>query len=95
MRFGITIVAAIAVFYFGAYRYLKYMPLDSQGLTIPQTLLVAGVRREMTHIADVEQEYLAINSDCLSIKDLISEEKLKEINAAYSTLRASEHLPVE
>jgi curved DNA-binding protein CbpA len=24
-----------------------------------------------------------------------AEEKLKEINAAYSTLRASEHLPVE
>lgn len=76
MRYVAFLVAGFALFFAASYLYLRKMGLDPRGTTISQSIALAFVQRTMAHIADAEREQLTAFSECDSVDDLISAEKL-------------------
>jgi hypothetical protein len=52
------------------------MGLDPKGTTIPQSISLEFVQRNMVRIADAEREELTAFSECDSVDDLISTGKI-------------------
>lgn len=76
MRFIAFFVAGILSLILSSCLYLRRMGLDAKGTTISQSITLAFVRRTMVRIADAEREQLTAFSECDSVDDLISSEKL-------------------
>jgi hypothetical protein len=76
MRYIAFLLAGIALFFVASYMYLRRMGLDPKGTTISQSIALAAVQRTMVRIADAEREQLTSFSECDSVDDLISAEKL-------------------
>jgi hypothetical protein len=76
MRYIAFLVAGIALFFVASYLYLRKMGLDAKGTTISQSIALAVVQRTMVRIADAEREQLTSFSECDSVDDLITAEKL-------------------
>jgi hypothetical protein len=62
--------------FLAGYLYLRRMGLDTKGTTIPQSITLAFVQRGMYRIADAEREELTTQSECFSVDQLISSEKV-------------------
>ena len=54
------------------------MAIDYDGTTISQTITLYGVRRQMLQIVDSELEYIIANDGCVSLGELIDQEKLEK-----------------
>ena len=76
MRFLAFFLAVIGLFFLSAYLYLRRMGLDPKGTTIMQSITLAFVQRNMYRIADAEREQLTTQSECFSVDELISSEKV-------------------
>ena len=76
MRFIACFVGGILLLCLAGYLYLRRMGLDTKGTTIPQSITLAYVERTMVRIADAEREQLTAFSQCDSVDDLITNEKL-------------------
>jgi hypothetical protein len=76
MRFIAYFVAGILSLILSCCLYLRRMGLDAKGTTISQSITLAFVRRNMVRIADAEREELTAYSECDSVDDLISNQKL-------------------
>jgi len=76
MRFLAFLLGGIGLFFLSGYLYLRRMGLDPKGTTIPQSISLAFVRRNMFRIADAEREELTAFSECDSVDDLISAGKV-------------------
>jgi hypothetical protein len=74
MRSFFYFLAAAAVLCLGVFKYLKVMSVDGQGITIAQSLRLAGVRRSLLHIAETEHTHITTKSECLSLDELSSAE---------------------
>lgn len=62
---------------FGAYQYyLKKMPTTDQGTAPTQAISLTGVRADLLQIAQAERAYIASNSQCGSLDELISSKSL-------------------
>jgi hypothetical protein len=58
---------------FGVYQYyLKKMPTTDQGTAPTQAISLTGVRADLLQIAQAERAYVASNSQCGSLDELIS-----------------------
>ena len=58
---------------FGVYQYyLKKMPTTDQGTAPTQAISLTGVRADLLQIAQAERAYIASNSQCGSLDELIS-----------------------
>jgi hypothetical protein len=69
-------VASIILLILSCYLYLRRMGLDTKGTTISQSVTLAVVQRTMVRIADAEREQLTAFSECDSVDELISNQKL-------------------
>jgi hypothetical protein len=78
MRSIVHYLAALALFCLGCYVYLKRMAIDYDGTTISQAITLSGVRRQMLQIADAERDYIIANDGCVSLDELIDEDKLEK-----------------
>ena len=58
MRFLAFLLGGIGLFFLSGYLYLRRMGLDLKGTTIPQSISLAFVQRNMFRIADAEREEL-------------------------------------
>jgi hypothetical protein len=67
MRFLAFLLGGIGLFFLSGYLYLRRMGLDLKGTTIPQSISLAFVQRNMFRIADAEREELTAFSECDSI----------------------------
>jgi hypothetical protein len=76
MRFLAMLLGGVGLFFLSGYLYLRRMGLDPQGTTIPQSISLAFVQRNMVRIADAEREELTAFSECDSVDDLISSGKI-------------------
>jgi hypothetical protein len=76
MRFLAFLLGGIGLFFLSGYLYLRRMGLDPKGTTIPQSISLAFVQRNMFRIADAEREELTAFSECDSVDDLISAGKV-------------------
>ena len=62
---------------FGVYQYyLKKMPTSDPGTAPTQAITLTGVRADILQIAQAERGYLALNSHCVSLDELISSRSL-------------------
>jgi len=62
----------VAALLFGVYFfYLKRMPAEP-GVAPPQEISLTGVRSDLLQIAQAERGYMALNSRCVSLTELIS-----------------------
>jgi hypothetical protein len=67
---GLLVVAAAA---FGIYYFqLKKLPTSDQGTAATQAISLTGVRADLLQIAQAERENIALNSQCISLDELIS-----------------------
>jgi len=76
MRYIAFLVAGIVLVFLASYLYLRRMGLDTKGTTISQSIALAFVHRTMYRIADAEREQLTTYSECYSVDELISTEKV-------------------
>jgi hypothetical protein len=76
MRYVAFLVVGVALFLLASYLYLRRMGLDPKGTTISQSIALAFVEKTMVRIADAESEQLTSFSECDSVDDLISAERL-------------------
>ena len=76
MRFIAFFVAGILLLFLASYLYLRRMGLDTKGTTISQSITLAFVQRTMVRIVDAERQELTAYSECDSVDDLISNQKL-------------------
>jgi hypothetical protein len=68
---AMLLVAAGLVF--GVYQYyLKKMPTTDQGTAPTQAISLTGVRADLLQIAQAERAYIASNSQCGSLDELLS-----------------------
>ena len=62
---------------FGIYEfYLKRMPVTDQGTASTQAISLTGVRMDLLQIAQAESSFIALNSRCASMDELISSQSL-------------------
>lgn len=67
---GLLAVVAVA---FGIYYFqLKKMPTSDQGTAATQAISLTGVRADLLQIAQAERGNIALNSQCISLDELIS-----------------------
>jgi hypothetical protein len=73
--FAMILVAAGLLF--GIYEYyLKKMPATDPGTAPTQAISLTGVRADLLQIAQAERGYLALNSHCAPMDELISSNSL-------------------
>jgi hypothetical protein len=67
---GLVVVAGVLL---GFYAYsLKRLPATDSGTAPTQAISLTGVRSDLLSIANAERGNVALNSQCASLKDLIS-----------------------
>jgi hypothetical protein len=70
---ALAILLVAAAILFGVYEYyLKKMPTTDKGTATTQAISLTGVRMDLLQIAQAERGYIAINSSCVSLADLVS-----------------------
>jgi len=69
--FALLLMAALILF--GVYQfYLKKMPTTDAGTASTQAISLTGVRMDLLQIAQAERASMALNSNCVSLDELIS-----------------------
>jgi len=67
----------VAALLFGVYFfYLKRMPASEPGVAPTQEISLTGVRGDLLQIAQAERGYMALNSQCATLPELISSNSL-------------------
>lgn len=66
------LVVALAGIYFLYQHSLKKMPLSDSGTASSQAISLTGVRADLLQIAQAERANIALNSQCVSLDQLIS-----------------------
>lgn len=76
MRALAAILVACGII-FGVYRYyFQKMPVTDQGTAPTQAISLTGVRMDLLKIAQAERGFLALNSRCASLEELVSSNSL-------------------
>jgi hypothetical protein len=74
---GLVVILAAAAAVFGAFHYyFKKMPTTDEGTAPTQAISLTGVRMDLLQIAQAERSYIALNSHCASLDELISSNSL-------------------
>ncbi len=72
MRFLFGVLVGAALFFAAYHFYLKRLPSTDDGTAATQAISLTGVRMDLLKIADAEHGYIATNSHCASLDELIS-----------------------
>ena len=67
---GLLVSAAVAIGVY--YLYLKQMPSSDPGTSPTQAITLTGVRGDLLSIAQAERGYIALNSRCASMDEMVS-----------------------
>lgn len=71
---GLLVACALLL---GVYEYyLKQMPVTDKGTAPTQAISLTGVRTDLLQIAQAERGYVALNSQCASMDELLSSKSL-------------------
>ena len=74
---ALALVLVAALILFGVYQfYLKKMPTTDAGTASTQAINLTGVRMDLLQIAQAERGNMALNSNCVSLDELISSASL-------------------
>lgn len=74
---ALALVLVAALILFGVYQfYLKKMPTTDAGTASTQAINLTGVRMDLLQIAQAERGNTALNSNCVSLDELISSASL-------------------
>ena len=74
---ALAVILVAAAFLFGVYHfYMKKMPTTDEGTAPTQAISLTGVRSDLLQIAQAERGYIALNSHCVSLDELISSNSL-------------------
>jgi hypothetical protein len=74
---GLVVILVAAAVLFGAFHYyFKKMPTTDEGTAPTQAISLTGVRMDLLQIAQAERSYIALNSHCASLDELISSNSL-------------------
>jgi len=71
-----AILVAAAVVYAVFHYYFQKMPTTDEGTAPTQAITLTGVRNDLLQIAQAERAYIALNSNCASLDELISSNSL-------------------
>ena len=71
---GLLVVVGVSfgVYYF----YTKSMPVTDRGTTPTQAISLVGVRGDLMQIAQAKRGYMALNTRCVSLEELMSSHSL-------------------
>ncbi|HEY2460258.1 MAG TPA: hypothetical protein VGI16_05605 [Candidatus Acidoferrum sp.] len=72
MRPLLGLVASAAILLGIYYGYLKKLPVTEKGTAATQAISLTGVRMDLLQIAQAEHGYVAMNSSCASLDELVS-----------------------
>jgi len=67
-----TILVAAAVVYAIFHYYFQKMPTTDEGTAPTQAISLTGVRMDLLQIAEAERSYIALNSRCAPLDELVS-----------------------
>ena len=74
---ALAMILVAAGILFGVYQYyLKRMPTTDEGTAPTQAISLTGVRADLLQIAQAERGYIALNSQCVSLDELITSNSL-------------------
>jgi hypothetical protein len=74
---ALAMLLVAAGLFFGVYKYyVGKMPTSDPGTSPTQAISLTGVRADLLQIAQAERGYLALNSHCASLDELISSRSL-------------------
>ena len=76
MRALAAILVACGVVYGVYHFYFQKMPVTDQGTAPTQAISLTGVRMDLLKIAQAERGFLALNSRCASLDELVSSNSL-------------------
>lgn len=71
-----AILVSAAVAYAVFHYYFQKMPVTDEGTAPTQAITLTGVRNDLLQIAQAERAYIALNSNCVSLDELISSNSL-------------------
>ena len=71
-----AILVAAAVAYAVFHYYFQKMPTTDEGTAPTQAISLTGVRMDLLQIAQAERSYIALNSRCASLDELVSSSAL-------------------
>ena len=67
-----AILVSAAVAYTVFHYYFQRMPVTDESTAPTQAITLTGVRNDLLQIAQAERAYIALNSNCVSLDELIS-----------------------
>jgi hypothetical protein len=76
MRALAAILVAAAVVYAIFHYYFQKMPTTDEGTAPTQAISLTGIRMDLLQIAEAERSYIALNSRCASLDELVSSSAL-------------------
>jgi len=76
MRALAAILVAAAVVYAIFHYYFQKMPTTDEGTAPTQAISLTGVRMDLLQIAQAERSYIALNSKCAPLDELVSSSTL-------------------
>ena len=71
-----TILVAAAVVWAVFHYYFQKMPTTDEGTAPTQAISLTGVRMDLLQIAQAERSYIALNSRCVALEELVSSSAL-------------------
>jgi hypothetical protein len=71
-----VILVSVAILYGAFHYYFQKMPTTDEGTAPTQAISLTGVRSDLLQIAQAELSYIALNSHCVSLDELISSDTL-------------------
>ncbi len=76
MRSLVGLLVGAALLFVVYHFYLKSMPATDSGTAPTQAISLTGVRSDLLQIAQAERGYIATNSHCASLDELLSSNSL-------------------
>ena len=74
---GLAVILVAAAILFGAFHYyFQKMPTTDERTAPTQAITLTGVRSDLLQIAQAERSYIALNSHCVSLDELVSSNSL-------------------
>jgi hypothetical protein len=74
---GLAVILVAAAVVLGAFHYyFKKIPATDEGTAPTQAISLTGVRSDLLQIAQAERGYIALNSRCASLDELVSSNSL-------------------
>ncbi len=74
---GLAVILVAVAILFGAFHYyFQKMPTTDEGTAPTQAITLTGVRSDLLQIAQAERGYIALNSHCASLDELVSSNSL-------------------